>query len=72
MKLYDSHISFKYRSCTFNLDYYIFEYLKHKKIIIIYSLSALFVKTFILNNKYKDIVEISTYIFIKLAERREN
>ena len=71
LELHDPHISFKERSYIFNLDYYITECLKYHRPVIIYSpgYKGLFLSSI---TKYRDIVEILAYAFIKLAEKREN
>ena len=72
LELHDPYILFKKRSYTFNSDYCISEYLKHYKLVTIYSPGKDKKSRFYLITKYRDIAEISVYIFIKLAKRKEN
>ena len=72
MKLYDLYISFKQRLYIFNLNYYILEYLKREKSIIIYNFNARSTTFLKANKRFKNIAEILIYFFIKLIERLEN
>ena len=72
LELHDPHILFKKRSYTFNSNYYISEYLKHYKPVIIHNPGKSKEPRSYLITKYRDITEISVYIFIKLAERKRN
>ena len=74
MKLHDSHISFKERTCTFNSDHCMSECLKDRRPVIVRSPSA--DPTGKLSpsstTKFVDIAEISAYAVTKQAERKGN
>ena len=73
IELYNPYISFKDKSYIFNLNYYISECLRYYRLIIIRSPSIKALNPLSISSaKYRDIVKISIYIFIKLAERKGN
>ena len=69
MELYNPEIKFSSRSMTFNLDHYITYCLYYYKLVTIYSYSGQLLKKMA---PVKDIVKISAYTFIKIAESSKN
>ena len=71
MELYNSQMSFKQRSYTFNSDYYISKYLKHRRPVTVISPGTKAVTASSIK-KYEDIAEISIYVFMKITKNKEN
>ena len=71
MELYDPQMSFKQRSYTFNSDYYISKYLKHRRPVTVISPDIKAVTASPIK-KYEDIAKISIYAFMKITKNKEN